>query len=70
MKKYKIIKPIVLGFLTAQDQYDTTIYPNDDTYLEFDGSTIFLCSPEKRRASITMGYAMVVFWENGQITDF
>jgi len=69
MKKYMITKPIVLGFLTSQDQYDAIIKPEDGVTLESDSHTIWTIKNGKRNKSITMANAIDVWLKDGLITE-
>src|SRR3989344_1288760 len=37
MRRFKIIEPVMLGFLTPQEQYDVILDPGDKNILESDG---------------------------------
>ena len=39
MKKYSIVQPIMLSFLTHNDSYDAMLRPSDG-YIKFDGKDI------------------------------
>ena len=69
MKRYRVIKTIVLGFLTPQDQFDTIIHPGDGIILESDGHTIWTVKNGERHESITMAYAIEHWLENGAIVE-
>ena len=64
-----ITKPIVLGFLTSQDQYDAIIKPEDGVTLESDSHTIWTIKNGKRNKSITMANAIDVWLKDGLITE-
>ena len=70
MKKYRIIKPIMLGFLTPQEQFDATIDSEDDVILECDGHTIWAIKNGKRHESITMANAIDCWLRDGLIIEF
>ncbi|MBI5732442.1 hypothetical protein HY967_00580 [Candidatus Jorgensenbacteria bacterium] len=61
MKKYRILKRVMLGFTTPQDQYDVIIGPEDGTILESDGHTIWTIKDGKRHESITMANAIDIW---------
>ena len=68
MKKYKVIQPVMLSYLTARDQVDATFHPDDGDYtLECDGSTIWASLGEKRLETITMANAIDIWLEQGKI---
>ena len=53
MKRYRIVEPIVLGFLARLDQVNVLVKPEDDAVLESDGETIWLINERGRHESIT-----------------
>jgi hypothetical protein len=67
MKRYKVVKPIVLGFLSGREQVDSLIVPADGIVLESDGKTIWALEGEKRIESITMGNAIDLWLEQSKI---
>jgi hypothetical protein len=68
MKKYKVLKPVMLSFLTPRDQYDATIHPDDGDYtLESDGKTIWVLIKDERHESITTANAIDIWLEQGKI---
>ncbi len=69
LKKYRILKPILLGFLTPQDQFDATIGPEDGVILESDGHTIWTIGNGERHESITVGYAIQLWLDRGLIIE-
>lgn len=69
MKKYRVLKSIVLGFLTPQDQYDMFFTPEDNITLESDIHTIWVIKNDKRHESITIAAAINVWLEQGLITE-
>ena len=69
MKKYRILKPIVLGFLTPQDQFDALIGPEDGVILASDGHTIWTIRNRKRHESITVGHAIQIWLDRGLIIE-
>ena len=69
MKQYKIIETVMLGFLTAQDQYDAFFDP-ESVVLEREpnGDTIFILKPNGERVeTITQAHAIEVWLEDGKI---
>ena len=57
MKRYRIIKKVMLNFCGAQDNYDLFIDPVGDVFLETDGTTIWLLKDDKRHETNNMpGY--------------
>jgi len=69
MKKYRIIKPIILSFLSPQDQHDIIIEPENETILESDGHTIWIIKNGKRHESITTANAIEYYLNDGTITE-
>ena len=67
MRRYRTIKPIILGFLTPRDQQDLIIEPENETILESDGQTIWLIKNGKRRESITTANAIKYWLKQGAI---
>lgn len=67
MRRYRVIRPIILGFLTPQDQHNLIIEPENGTILESDGQTIWLIKNEKRRESITTANAIKCWLKQGAI---
>lgn len=67
MRRFRIAGKVVLGFLTAQDQYDLIV---NRGVLESDGSTIWYVDAEGRREeSITIASAVDVWVANGLIVE-
>ena len=65
LKRYRILKPVVLGFITPRDQFDVITDPAKElAKLESDGSTIWVV-----RESITMGYAIEQWLNAGLIAE-
>jgi hypothetical protein len=57
MKKYRILKTIVLGFIEEKghgEQYDALIDPRVGIHLECDGTTIWLVNEKGRHESTTI----------------
>ena len=69
MKKYKILKPVILGFLTPQEQYDIFIDPETGVTLESNGHTIWVLKDDKRQESITTANAIDLYIERGDIRE-
>ena len=69
MKRYAVLKPIVLGFSRPQDQFDVLIYPEDNTTLESDGHTIWLIIDNERHESITTANAIENWLNEGKILE-
>lgn len=70
VKKYKVIQPVMLGFLTPQDQVDVLLDPKDrEFWLESDGHTIWGMNSEQRQESITMANAIDIWLEQGKIEE-
>lgn len=69
MKKYKILKFIILGFLTRQDQYDERITPESGAILEIVDDIIWVIENGERRESITMASAIDDWLEEGRIEE-
>lgn len=67
IKRYKIIKPIILSFTTPQDQYESIIHPKESAYLECDGSTIWYCYNDEKRETITMANAIQSWLCDGKV---
>jgi hypothetical protein len=68
-KRYKILKQIMLTFLTLQDQVDLFIEPKDDATLEFDGGTIWMIKDGKRHESIQIPFAIEHYLNIGAIEE-
>ena len=65
LKRYRILKPVGLGFITPRDQFDVIIAPAQElAKLESDGTTIWLVME-----SITMGYAIEPWLNAGLIAE-
>ena len=69
MKRYEILKLVMLGFLAPQDQFDVIIGPEENTILESDGHTIWIIQKGKRHESITVAYAIEIWLEDGKISE-
>ncbi len=69
MKKYRILKPIILGFITPQEQYDLKICPEDGEILESDGRTIWTNKNGVQKDSITMASAIWLWLAGGRIAE-
>lgn len=69
MKKYRILKPIVLGFTAPQDQYDALFTPENNVALESDGHTIWVIKDDKREESITIAAAIEIWLNQGLIVE-
>lgn len=70
MRKYRILKPVMLSFLTPQDQYDTIISPENDAVLESDNHTIWIITKTgARKESTTRANAIDLWLENGSVTE-
>jgi len=69
VKKYKVLDVVVLGFLTAQSQYDEIFHPEDGVVLESDGQTIWATKDGKRKESITMAYAIDMWLDQGRLEE-
>ena len=65
LKRYRILKPVGLGFITPRDQFVVIFDPAQElAKLESDGTTIWLV-----RESITMGYAIEQWLNAGLISE-
>ena len=69
MKRYRVLKLVVLGFLTPRDQFDAFIAPEDGVTLECDGHTIWTNKDGKRRESITVASAIEYWLDQGLIVE-
>lgn len=69
MKKYRIHKTVVLGFLDPQEQYDVILTSEDNVILESDGQTIWIAKDGKRHESITQAHAIKCWLIDGLITE-
>lgn len=56
LKTYKLLKMVMLSFTTPRDQFDVLIDPKEGTFVESDGSTLWLIQGEKRHESITQAH--------------
>ncbi len=56
MTKYRLLKTVVLSFTSARDQHDYLVDPKDNTFVESDGTTLWLIQGEKRHESITQAH--------------
>ena len=58
MKKYKILKTVMLNFYDKEERADTDylIHPNEGIHIECDGSTIWLINKYGRHESITQAH--------------
>ncbi len=68
-KKYRILKPVILGFLTAQDQYDLKISPGDGETLESDGRTIWTIKNGVLKDSTTPAINIFLWVAGGRIAE-
>lgn len=60
--------PIMLSFLTGNDQCDGMLHPDDGDYvLETDGHTIWVILDDKREESITMANAIDIWINQNKI---
>ncbi len=69
VRRYKILKNIMLGFLGLREQHDEIIGPDDDVIIECDEHTIWAIKGERRTESITAANAMIIWIENGSIQE-
>lgn len=69
LKRYRVLKPVVLGFLTPRDQYDEIIRPKDNVTLESDGHTIWAIKNSRRQESITIAAAIEIWLKHGFIAE-
>jgi hypothetical protein len=53
IKKYRLLQPIVLGFMDHRDQWDERVKPREDRTIECDGQTIWLVDNDGRHESTT-----------------
>lgn len=67
MKHYKIIKPIVLGFLTHNDSYEAIL--DEGTLSLMGGDIIFTCVAGNSVVSHTQNHAIEVFLGMGLIEE-
>lgn len=63
--KYKIIKPIVLGFLTPNDSYDALL--DEGTLEVINGDIVFTCVAGNTATSHTMTSAINIWLKQGRI---
>ena len=49
MKKYKVLKRILLGFMDPQDQYEAFFLPSHVSHLETENSTIYVITTSGNR---------------------
>ena len=70
MSRYKILKSILLGFTSPEEQYDVIFYPGYNTILESDGSTIWVIEDKcERRESITTANAINTWLSENAIEE-
>ena len=69
MKRYRILKPLVLSFTTPQDQYDTWIRPEDNITLEANEHTIWTIKDRVCHESITTANAIDHWLADGLIEE-
>lgn len=69
MKKYKINKIIVLGFLAPDGSFDVMIDPKSLQILEADDHTIWLVNGDIRHESINTISAISRWLEQGSIEE-
>lgn len=69
MKTYKILRTILLGFQTHNDQYDVLIDPGEGKHLEVEGSTIWFVNAKGRHESITEVGAIENYLRDGYIEE-
>jgi hypothetical protein len=67
--KYRLLQPVVLGFLRRQDQANVLVEPEEGVTLECDGSTIWLVNEKGRHESITSANLMQVPGVVEEITE-
>lgn len=69
MKTYEIVEPVMLGFLTAQDQEDRFV-SSEDGHLKFNGEAIYFVDKEgKSHESITINCALDTWVEQGRLRE-
>lgn len=66
VKRYRIKKSILLGFLTPQQQCEVFLSEGE---LESDGSTIWLLKDGERHETTTVGWAVAHWLEQGRIEE-
>lgn len=70
VKKYKVLQPVMVSFLTARNQIDEMLHPDDgDFWLESDGHTIWALNSSNRLETITMANAINIWLEQGKIEE-
>lgn len=69
VKKYKILKSLILGFLTPQDQFDQIFGPDDDVILESNGNTIWVIKGKEKHESITQAHAIEFYLQKKIIEE-
>lgn len=67
MEKYIIVKPILLAFLTLQDQEHILFEPDTGNTLECDGATIYINHNNVRHESTTTPNIIDVYLQSGCI---
>lgn len=69
VRKYKILKNVMLGFLGLQEQHDEIVGSNDGVVLECDDRTIWAVKGGKRIESITTANVIDIWIKNGFIQE-
>lgn len=71
MKRYKVLKRILLGFMDPRDQYDAFFLPSHVSYLETDGNTIYVNTTSNNRLESITTPNIIEYWlEDGTIEEF
>lgn len=69
IKRYRLLKPVVLGFATAREQHDSIYKPEHGIIILSDGKDIFISNGENRARSITTVSALELWVRNGSIEE-
>lgn len=68
MKRYKLLKLVILGFYVEGEQCDATLKAGEDV-LESDGHTIWAIIDGTRYESITQANAIGIWLQEGRIAE-
>lgn len=71
MKKYKVLKRILLGFMDPQDQYEAFFLPSHVSHLETENSTIYVITTSGNRLESITTANIIEYWlKDGTIEEF
>ena len=69
MKRYRVVKQIILDFVTHNDQYGRYVEQSENTILEVDESTIWVIENGKRAEAINTVILFKYLLRDGKIEE-